>query len=388
MAFRSLKAMYLLSKTCYNTRMCISVLENKKTIRQLDYRKALLFFLWFRAWVIVLLCISSLVPVVAKSDDNDQRYVTDQPGISQNSKLAYTKTVSELYEKTCNIHTVQLKQFEYASINANGSKFVESSAAYDRSAVMIRNKLQKKLLKKSPIKQIDFEVVKTSPHDKKAFTQGLVYYQDSLYESTGGLGYSELRRVNIKSGNIDKRKKISNQYFAEGITRVGSQLIQLTLKKNTAQIFDINNFNRLSQFEFKGEGWGVVEWNDELIISNGTDKLQIINALDYALIKEQKVTADGIALKGINEMEMVENLLFVNILPTNCIAIIDPEKYQVIAWLNLENLYPESERLNDFSVLNGIAYNKAEQLLLVTGKYWPQVYHLKLNDSIVGPLVK
>jgi len=129
-------------------------------------------------------------------------------------------------------------------------------------------------------------------------------------------------------------------------------------------------------------------WNNELIISNGSDQLQKINVEDYTFIKEQKVTANGIALKGINEMEVVEGLLFANVLPTNCVAVIDLDKFQVVAWLNLKKIYPESERLNDFSVLNGIAYNEAEQLLLVTGKYWPQVYHLKLNNLNIDQPVK
>lgn len=366
--------------------MCIQVLKNKKIIRRLDIQKALLFFLWFRRLFIVIFFILGASSAVARP--NDQRYLENQPDVKQNSKLAYTKTVPDVSEKACNVHAIRLKQFEYAALNANGSKFVESSAAYDRSAVIAHNKLQKLALRKSSIKQIDFEVVATTSHDINAFTQGLVYYNDSLYESTGGLGYSELRKIDVKTGKTDKLKKISNQYFAEGITRIGSQLIQLTLKKNIAQVFDINDFNLLRQFEFKGDGWGVVGWNNELIISNGSDQLQKINVEDYTFIKEQKVTANGIALKGINEMEVVEGLLFANVLPTNCVAVIDLDKFQVVAWLNLKKIYPESERLNDFSVLNGIAYNEAEQLLLVTGKYWPQVYHLKLNNLNIDQPVK
>lgn len=227
--------------------------------------------------------------------------------------------------------------------------------------------------------ELSFKLIQTTPHDTNAYTQGLVYYDNHLYESNGGLGLSDIRKVDLKTGQTLKLKKLPIHYFAEGLSRVHKQLLQLTLKKNQALVYDVDSLDLVNQFEFPGDGWGLVKIDNMLLISNGSPVLRRINSRSFQLLDEKQVTLNGVKLEGINEMENVNGLLYANIWPTDCIAIIDPDKYHVIAWINLSGLYPENKRPNPSAVLNGIAYNPEQRLLYVTGKNWPYLYHLKLN---------
>ena len=154
---------------------------------------------------------------------------------------------------------------------------------------------------------------------------------------------------------------------------------QLTLKKNTALVYDANNLNILGEFEFSGNGWGLVNVDNDLLISDGSSTLKRINNKTYGFINNVKVTVKGQGLDGINEMEYINGMIYANIWPTDCIAIIDPKIYQVAAWIDLSRLYPEDKRLNPHAVINGIAYDSLNDMILVTGKYWPHIFHLKLN---------
>ncbi len=358
--------------------MYVYSLEKLKIIRLFEFRKVLLFFFSLG----VLLILMRHGPVVAKNVNSDQRYIKDLSSSKQNAKLVNNENVTKqsnglsVSMHGCDISAIQKIQFKY------------NEPIVDDWRVQ-RNRLNKNPLKSvsstKKIKQLAFSVDRITPHDENAFTQGLAYYKGALYESTGGLGDSQLRKLNVSTGEVIQVKKLPDYYFAEGLTRINAQLVQLTLKKNVAQVYDINSFDLIDQFGFKGDGWGLVALNGDLVISDGSSVLKKISANDFSLIEEINVTANGIALTGINEMEVVEGWLFANILPTNCVAVIDTVKFTVIGWLNLAALYPEKQRANVFSVLNGLAYDDVEKTLLVTGKYWPKIYHLKLNDLTNGP---
>ena len=174
-------------------------------------------------------------------------------------------------------------------------------------------------------------------------------------------------------------KKLPSNYFAEGLERVNNRLIQITLKKNTAWVYNMADLTVIDQFEFSGNGWGLVNVGDDLIISDGSSILRRISIKDYRSLSQHDVTVNGVKLEGINEMEYINGMIYANVWPTDCIAIIDPEKHQVAGWIDLSQLYPEEERLNPHSVLNGIAYDPLHDKMLVTGKHWPQIYHLKLK---------
>ena len=269
----------------------------------------------------------------------------------------------------CSIESIQNKQKSYKK---NKDKYNEYGALIDKTETKIKS---------VPLNNIEFKISQTTPHDIKAFTQGLIYYQNFLYESIGGLGFSEIRKVSIKTGKIIKSSKLPVHYFAEGLERINNKIIQLTLKKNIALVYDINNFNMRGKFEFSGNGWGLVKVDNDLLISDGSSTLKRINNKTYdpLPLSNVKVTVKGQDLDGINEMEYINGMIYANIWPTDCIAIIDPKKYRVAAWIDLSRLYPEDKRLNPNAVINGIAHDSLNDTLLVTGKYWPHIFHLKLK---------
>ncbi len=230
------------------------------------------------------------------------------------------------------------------------------------------------------IPQSEFDVIDKTPHDKTAFTQGLVFYQNYLYESIGLLGSSEIRKTDIKTGRIIKNKKLSTQYFAEGLALLKNQLVQFTLKKNTAFIYNVNSLDLLRELTYKGDVWGAVGVDSSMLLSDGTEFIRWIDPIDFSLIKSSQVLVGNRPLKGINELEFINGMLYANVWPTDCIAIIEPVKFQVVAWINLSEIYKADVRVHSSAVLNGIAYQPDENVLFVTGKNWPFIYHIKLKN--------
>ncbi len=271
----------------------------------------------------------------------------------------------------CSIGAIQDKQKKYRNKLRNTRYFPGEFNA-------LKNESRRPNI--TDIVNIEFRLIKTTPHDVKSYTQGLSYYNGYIYESTGGLGFSELRKLELETGKLIKFKKVADEYFAEGLAVSNNQLVQLTLKKNVAFIYDIQDLKEVDKFSFSGDGWGVVSLGEELIISDGTAELQRVSANNHQHISRAKVMVSGVELQGVNEMEYINGMIYANIWPTDCIAVIDPLKFNVEAWLDLSSLYPANRRLSESSVLNGIAYDVENKVLLVTGKNWPEIYHLKLNE--------
>lgn len=229
------------------------------------------------------------------------------------------------------------------------------------------------------LNEVTYKIVGVTPHDTSAYTQGLVFFNGYLFEGTGGLGLSEVKKIDLKTGQVIQSNTLPSHYFGEGLGLVNKRLIQLTLKKNLAFIYDTDNLRLLDRFNFSGDGWGIIELNKKLLISNGSSLIQQIDRNTYQLIEKKHIMLGSNDLEGINEMENVNGMIFANIWPTDCIAIINPSSFQVLAWINLSALFPENKRPNSSAILNGIAYDSKQNTLFVTGKYWPKIYHLKLN---------
>jgi glutamine cyclotransferase len=231
----------------------------------------------------------------------------------------------------------------------------------------------------SQARKLSYEVIATYPHDKTAFTQGLVSHGGYLYESTGQLGASSLRKIDIETGEVVKLHNVNKNHFAEGVTVADGRLVQLTWKHGRAFIYDIESFLPSGGFEYEGEGWGIVAMGDEYLVSDGSADLKLLNHAGQPL-GTIRAYDNGQPVEGLNEMEMVGSLLFANIWPTNCIAVINPSSWELQAWLNLSDLFPEGLERGTSTVLNGIAYSVESETLFVTGKYWPVVYELKITD--------
>ncbi|WP_224360297.1 glutaminyl-peptide cyclotransferase [Hyalangium versicolor] len=223
-----------------------------------------------------------------------------------------------------------------------------------------------------------FEVVQSWPHDPRAFTEGLVYREGRLYESTGLNGSSSMREVALETGQVLRSLALEQKYFGEGIALFGGKLFMLTWRSHVGFIYDAATFQPTGQFSFKGEGWGLTDDGSSLIMSNGSSTLRF---LDPATLKVQRsitVTDAGREVSLLNELEYVKGEIYANVWRTDLIARIDPATGQVKGWIDLTGLLVPSERSGKEDVLNGIAYDPATERLWVTGKFWPRLFQIRI----------
>jgi glutaminyl-peptide cyclotransferase len=230
-----------------------------------------------------------------------------------------------------------------------------------------------------------FEIVHTYPHDPKAFTEGLFYRDGFLYESTGLVGESYVRKVKLETGEIVQQRKLPPQYFGEGIVNWGpDRLVQLTYQTQIGFVYDLNSFESKSTFAYPGEGWSLTQDGKRIIMSDGTPELRFLDPTTLRETGRLIVTADGGPLKNVNELEWVKGEIYANVWQTDLIARIDPDSGKVLGWINLVGLWAGSD--NREKTLNGIAYDAEHNRLFVTGKLWPNVFEIRLTTK--GPLDK
>jgi glutaminyl-peptide cyclotransferase len=223
-------------------------------------------------------------------------------------------------------------------------------------------------------------VVRAYPHDPKAFTQGLEYYEGHLYESTGRYGESTLRETSLETGKVLQRVDLPFKYFGEGLTIFRGKIYQLTWLTKVGFIYDLRTFEKIGEFSYPSEGWGLTHDNTSLILSDGTNKLQFIDPGSFAITKTVEVYADNAAVTNLNELEYINGEIFANIWHSSRIARIDPHSGRVQAWIDLTALVGrESHESED--VLNGIAYDARRKRLFVTGKCWSEIIEIKLDSE-------
>ena len=233
----------------------------------------------------------------------------------------------------------------------------------------------------SGIKQYSYEVVNVYPHDPAAFTQGLIFKDGFLYESTGLNGRSSLRKVELETGRVLQKKDIERKYFAEGLTAHGSRLVQLSWRARTGFVYNIDTLALERTFNYTGEGWGLTSFNNQLIMSDGSSTLRFLDSEHFKETRRIQVSRDGKPLKYINELETVKGNIFANVWLTDQIVIISPETGHVNGIVNLAGLLDRDTTGSTANVLNGIAYDSAGDRLFVTGKLWPNLFQIKLVPS-------
>ena len=221
-----------------------------------------------------------------------------------------------------------------------------------------------------------YDVVNVYPHDQNAFTQGLVIEQGVLYEGTGLWGSSTLRRVDLETGNVLQTYALPNEFFGEGITVFGDNIIQLTWQNQKGFVYDKHSFDLLQEFSYPTEGWGITTDGSQLIMSDGTATLYFLDPETFEKIGQVEVR-DNEPVTYLNELEYINGEVYANIWLTDKIAVINPQTGQVTAWIDLTGIYtPENSDPNN--VLNGIAYDAEGDRLFVTGKRWSQLFEIKL----------
>lgn len=226
-----------------------------------------------------------------------------------------------------------------------------------------------------------FEVVNTWPHDPKAFTQGLVFHDGALLESTGQYGESTLRRVELKTGKVLKKIEVGRQFFAEGIALFQGKIYQLTWQNHKGFIYDPGSFKQEKDFYYDGEGWGLTHDGESLILSDGTNQLRFIDPTTFKVKRTINVFDRGQPLRELNELEYVRGEIFANIWHDDRIARVDPRDGRILGWINLKGLLPAGQVEDGEAVLNGIAYDEAGDRLFVTGKLWPKLFEIRLKEK-------
>lgn len=227
----------------------------------------------------------------------------------------------------------------------------------------------------SPANMWAYRVRNVFPHDPRAFTQGLEVQGSTLYEGTGLYGESTLRLVELETGAVLKTHRLPKQFFGEGITVPDERIIQLTWKSRRGFVYDKSSFELLRTFEYPTQGWGITHSGSELIMSDGSARLYVLDASSLKRKRTVTVCDAGRPILGLNELEWVDGKVFANVYGSPRVAIIEPRSGRIDAWIDLSELVREN---HGKGVLNGIAHEPTQRRLFVTGKNWPRLYELEL----------
>ena len=263
-----------------------------------------------------------------------------------------------------------------AAVNANANKTVMTN--------------------QTPTPLYTYEIVNTYKHDPQAFTEGLFFKDGFLYESVGREGRSDLRKVELKTGEIKQRRQMSAEFFGEGTTALNGKIYQLTYTDGKCFVYDFNTFEPLSLLAYSGQGWGLTTDGANLIMSNGTNVINFLDPNDFHIVRALNVTYDnGKPLYLINELEFINGEIWANIWHSeetstfekpnigkpDYIARINPTNGNVVGWIDLSGIAPDDEKRDQENTLNGIAYDAAENRIFVTGKQWRKLFEIKIKPK-------
>ncbi len=229
-------------------------------------------------------------------------------------------------------------------------------------------------------KSTKFTVIKSYPHSKEDFTQGLELHNGYLYESTGLEGKSSIKKSELSTGKVLKEVMLDKQYFGEGITIFDNKIFQLTWKNKKGFVYNLDDFKFIQNFSYNTEGWGMTNNGKELIMSDGTNKIYFINPYSFAITSNIEVYDNAGPIANINELEYYNGSIYANVWRTFLIIKIDASTGKVLARMDLEELIYKAGDLQELDVLNGIALNPATGNLLVTGKLWNKIFEIKISE--------
>ncbi|SEC85874.1 Glutamine cyclotransferase [Tenacibaculum sp. MAR_2009_124] len=229
-----------------------------------------------------------------------------------------------------------------------------------------------------------FKIVNTYPHDNKAYTQGLEYHNGFLYETTGRRGKSSLRKVELKTGKVLQQINLDKKYFGEGMTIFDNKIYWLTWQARKGFIYSLDTFEKIGSFNYNksNEGWGLTHNDNELIKSDGTNKIWFLNPSDQKEKRNIQVYTNKLTIKELNELELINGKIYANYWKKPLIAIINPENGIVEGIINLTGLVEEMKKtqslVDEDEVLNGIAFDKENNRMFVTGKNWNKLFEIEI----------
>jgi len=277
--------------------------------------------------------------------------------------------------------TFELKEQKLGYQNLKALVFYEGQNAEATTRVELVSNIQPKLLK--------YTIVNTYPHDIQAYTQGLEFYRDTLYEGTGNgsgpsgnRGISSLRKTNYKTGEVYKKVELADKYFGEGITILNNKVYQLTWQNNEGYVYNADTFKKEKTFTYfkPMEGWGLTNDGKYLYQSDGTEKIWIVDPTTFKEVDYLNVYSFETKIKAVNELEWIDGKIYGNVYQKDAIAVINPKNGAVEAIINLADLKKKITQLPDTDVLNGIAYNPKTKTIFVTGKNWDKMFEIKVSE--------
>jgi glutaminyl-peptide cyclotransferase len=237
----------------------------------------------------------------------------------------------------------------------------------------------------APLPVYGYKVLHRYPHDPNAFTEGLFYGEGYLYESTGEFGSSSVRKTELETGKVVQQTALPPTYFGEGIVAWEQRLIQVTWRQGVGVVYDKASLTPTSRFSYTGEGWGMTRDAVHLYLSDGTPDLRILDPATLATVGTIHVTANGVPVANLNELEWIKGEIYANVWMTDRIARIDPSTGHVLSWIDLTGLHDGKRRADGNDVLNGIAYDAKRDRLFVTGKLWPKLFEIRLTHKAPAP---
>ncbi|MCK8140927.1 glutaminyl-peptide cyclotransferase [Flavobacterium sp. I-SCBP12n] len=274
-----------------------------------------------------------------------------------------------------------LKEQKLGYQNLKAKVYYDNEFSEATARVELVSNVQPKLLK--------YKIVNTYPHDYEAYTQGLEFYRDTLYEGTGNgsgptgkRGVSSLRKTDYKTGKVYKKVELADQYFGEGITILNNKVYQLTWQNNEGYIYNADTFKKEKTFPYfkQIEGWGLTNDGTYLYQSDGTEKIWKLDPKTLKEVDYINVYSYETKIKAVNELEWINGKIYGNIYQKDAIAIIDPKSGIVEAIINLVDLKSKVSHLPDTDVLNGIAYNPKTKTIFVTGKNWDKMFEISVSE--------
>ncbi len=303
-------------------------------------------------------------------------------------KIILSKSLKNLvFEIKTNNQIKKITPIDLNIENSNQYNFLLNNLTLGKKELIIKSvntekKVNFTLLNNIAPKVYDYEIINEFPRSMNSYTQGLEFYNDTLYESLGRYGQSKLVKVEFRTGKKLKEINLASEYFAEGITILDNKIFQLTWKEKVGFVYDIDNFNKITSFEYKNslEGWGICNNGIKLYKSDGTEKIWL---LDPENLKEEdyiEVYTNKNKVVGLNELEWINGKIYANRYLFDGIAIINPENGAIEGVINLSTLKNKVTQHENLDVINGIAYNKKRNSIFVTGKMWDKLFEIRIKN--------
>lgn len=259
------------------------------------------------------------------------------------------------------------------------SSKVENKAMIDTAAHADTNKVDTTTVQEPKKKNYKIDIFRALPHDVKSYTQGYEYYKGELFESAGLRLKSSLRKVDPETGDIIKKVPVPIQVFAEGITIMNDKLYMLTWRAEKGYIFDPLTLKQISEFDYRGEGWGLTHDKTFLIMSDGSNVIKFLDPVTMEVVRQIYVNDDGRIIDNLNELEYIDGYIFANVYMRDLIIRIDPGNGDILDEIDVSMLRDYLKPGDEVDVINGIAFDPETRTLYLTGKDWPYMFEGKLS---------